>query len=78
VREISSAFLGLWWVFEFGLHLVNLLLGGFGRQHNNREKIEHARKSTGKIRQTRSFKKYIVNWRRDGGAAMCDKKSFNR
>jgi hypothetical protein len=61
VREISSAFLGLWVGFPLWA-TPNLLLGGFGHQHNNRQKIEHARKSTGEIRQT-GLSKNIVNWR---------------
>jgi len=72
VWEISCAFLG---ASGFGLHLT-CYWEVFGHQHNNRQNIEHARRSTGKIRQTGLSKKKSVNWRRDGGAAMCDNSFF--
>ena len=63
VSKIRWAFLVLWMVFQ--------LLRAFGHHHNSRYKSVHTRTSTGKIRRIGLSKK-IVNWRRDGGAVMCD------
>jgi len=53
----GSRFLGCGW-FEFWA-TPNLLMGGFVHQHNNRQRVEQARKSTGKIRQTGVSKKLL-------------------
>jgi len=63
--EIRWVFLVLWVGF--------LLLGAFGRHHNNRQKIVHTRKCTGNIRVSRLNS---ANRRRDGGVVRVIRSAF--